>query len=127
MLEKHKETVKALNAVISANDLEQFLSFYTDDVRWSKDGDQSATGTENLRQLILSLGDAPPPATVTFEALVGEGDTVAAYGTLTVRVPDGETSVQQFCDVYRFRGEQIFEHTAFGITPSDRGAPGKQP
>jgi uncharacterized protein len=66
------------------------------------------------------LGDAPPPSTIAFEAMIAEGDTVAAYGTLTIEVQDGKTIVQDFCDIYRFRGDKIFELTAFIITPNDR-------
>lgn len=119
MLERNKEIVKNLNTIIQENNLEEFLAFFTDDVRWTKVGDKSAQGKENLRQVIKSLGDAPPPSTVTFEAMVGEGDTIAAYGSLTVEVEKGVTISQDFCDVYHFRGDKIAELRAFNITPEE--------
>ena len=125
MLEHQKEIVKRLNTVIRENDLEAFLSFFTDDVQWTKVGDKSAKGKEALGRLIQSLGDAQPPSTIAFDAMIAEGDTVAAYGTLTIHVQDGKTIVQDFCDIYRFRGDKIFELKAFIITPNETLEPAK--
>jgi uncharacterized protein len=122
MSEKHKETVKNLNAVIRENDLEKFLDFFTDDVQWTKVGDKSADGKEALRQVIASLGDAPPPSRVSFHLMIAEGNDVAAYGNLTVKDEDGITISQDFCDIYRFRGDKIAELIAFDITSQKPGA-----
>lgn len=117
MSDRNKEIVKKLNAAVRANNLEEFLSFYTDDAQWTKVGDKSAQGKEALRQLILGLGDAPPPSTTTFDAMIAEGDSVAAYGSLTIEVQPGKTISQSFCDIYRFRGDKIYEFASFVITP----------
>jgi uncharacterized protein len=116
MLEKNKETIKNLNEVIRENDLEKFLAFFTDDVQWTKVGDKAANGKEALRQVIQSLGDAPPPSRVSFHLMIAEGDAVAAYGKLTVKDEDGTTVSQDFCDIYRFRSDKIAELIAFDIT-----------
>jgi uncharacterized protein len=126
MLDHQKEIVKKLNAVIRENNLEKFLSFFTDDIQWTKVGDKSAKGKEALRRLIESLGDAQPPSTIAFESMIAEGDTVAAYGRLTIQVQDGKTIVQDFCDIYRFRGDQIVELRAFIITPNETLEPGQR-
>lgn len=124
MSNQNKTTVEQLNAAIRANDLEAFLSFYTDDVRWLRVGEKTATGKEELRGLIESLGDAPPPSNVTFDAMIAEGDYVMAYGDLIGEGDDGETAPRTFCDVYRFREEKIAEHTSFlvrtGPTPESK-------
>ena len=112
-----KETVKKLNEAVRANNLDAFLSFFTDDVQWTKVGDKSAKGKETLRKLIKDLGDAPPPSTTAFEAMIAEGDTVAAYGNLTIEVQPGRIITQDFCDVYCFRDDKIAEFTSFVITP----------
>jgi uncharacterized protein len=117
MSDTNKEIVKKLNTAVRANNLEDFLSFYTDDAQWTKVGDKSAQGKEALRQLILDLGDAPPPMTTTFDAMIAEGDTVAAYGNLTIEVQPGKTITQSFCDIYRFQGDKIYEFMSFVITP----------
>ncbi|OKH46250.1 hypothetical protein NIES2101_25305 [Calothrix sp. HK-06] len=119
MSDRNKEIVKKLNAAVRANNLEEFLSFYTDDAQWTKVGDKSALGKVALRQLIKSMGDAPPPSTTTFDSMIAEGDSVAAYGCLTIQVQTGITITQAFCDIYRFRGDKIAEFTSFVITPSE--------
>lgn len=117
MSETNKETIKKLNLAIQANNLEEFLQFFTDDVQWTKVGDKSAEGKAALRQVILGLGDAPPPSTVTYDGTIAEGDTVAVYGSLTIEVRPGKIITQDFCDIYRFRGDKIAELRAFVITP----------
>lgn len=121
MSKQNKAAVEKLNATIQQNDLETFLAFYTDDVRWIRVGEKTATGKEELRGLIESLGDAPPPSNVTFDAMIAEGDHVMAVGHLIGEGDDGETAPRAFCDVYRFREEKIAEHTSFlvrtGPTP----------
>lgn len=113
MSDEYKAKVKKLNAVIGANDLEAFLSFYTDDVRWVRVGEKSAMGREELRGLIESLGDAPPPSNVTLDVMIAEGVYVVAFGHLVGKGDDGETAPRAFCDVYRFRGDEVAEHTSF--------------
>ncbi len=113
MSNKNKEIVKKLNVAIQENNLEAFLSFFTDDVQWTKVGDKAATGKEALGRLIESLGDAPPPSSITVKAMIAEGDYVMAYGELTVEDENGTPTLQAFCDVYRFRGDKIAELTAF--------------
>lgn len=113
MSNSHKESVKNLNLAIQGNDLEAFLPFFTDDVQWTKVGDKAATGKEALGSLIRSLGDAPPPSSITIKAMIAEGDYVMAYGELVVADETGTPSSQAFCDVYRFRGDKIAELTAF--------------
>lgn len=117
MSDTYKEIIKKHNASITANNLDEFLSFFTDDVSWTKVGDKSAKGKKALRQLIEDLGDAPPPSTVKFEAMISEGNSVAAYGNLTIEVQPGVTITQDFCDIYRFQEDKISELIAFIITP----------
>lgn len=71
------------------------------------------------------MGDAQPPSTIAFEAMIGEGDTVTAYCSLRFQVQDGKTIVQDFCDIYRFRDDKIFELKAFIITPNEKLEPAK--
>lgn len=102
--------------------MDEFLSFLTEDVQWTKVGDQSAKGKETLRKLIEAMGDAPPPSTTKFDAMIAEGNLLAAYGILTVEVQPGKTITQAFCDTYRFDGEKIAEFTSYVITPEVKSA-----
>ena len=113
MSDQNKAAVQQPNAAIRTNDLEAFLVFYTDDVRWIRVGERSAAGKAELRRLIESLGDAPPPSNVMFDAIVAEGNLVVAFGQLIGEGEDGETAHRAFCDVYRFRGDKIAEQIGF--------------
>ena len=117
MSDKNKEIVKNLNNAVRANNLDEFLSFFTNDVQWTKVGDKSAKGKEQLRKLIEDLGDAPPPSTTTFESMIAEQNSVAAHGTLTIEVQPGRNITQSFCDIYHFQGNKIAEFMSFVITP----------
>ena len=117
MSDKNKEIVKKLNTAVRANNLDEFLTFFTDDIQWAKIGDKSAKGKEQLRQLILDLGDAPPPMTTEFAEMIAEGDIVTAHGTLRIEIQPGKTITQAFCDVYHFQGDQIADFKSFVITP----------
>jgi ketosteroid isomerase-like protein len=117
MSEINKEIVKKLNAAVRANNLDEFLSFFTDDIHWVKVGDKSAKGKEELRKLIEDLGDAPPPSTTVFDAMIAEGDTVAAYGSLTIEIQPEMTIGLVFCDIYRFEGDKIADFKSFVIAP----------
>jgi uncharacterized protein len=117
MSDKNKEIVEKLNNAVRANNLDEFLSFFTDDIQWTKVGDKAAKDKKELRKLIEDLGDAPPPSTTKFDEMIAEGDSVAAHGTLTIEVQPGRTITQSFCDVYHFQGDKIAEFMSFVITP----------
>ena len=118
MSEINKEIVKKLNEAVRANNLDEFLSFFTDDVQWTKVGDnKSAQGKEALRKLIEDLGDAPPPSTTKFDAMIAEGDTVAAHGSLTIEIQPGMVVTLAFCDIYHFQGDKIADFKSFVIKP----------
>ncbi len=116
-MSEKKEIVKKLNDAVRANDLDKFLSFFTDNIQWTKVGDKSAKGKEELRKLIEDLGDAPPPSMTKFDAMIAEGDTVAAYGTLTIEIKPEMVVTLAFCDVYRFEGDKIADFKSFVIKP----------
>jgi uncharacterized protein len=116
-MSEKKEIVKKLNDAVRANDLDKFLSFFTDNIQWTKVGDKSAKGKQELRKLIEDLGDAPPPSTTNFEAMIAEGDTVAAYGSLTIEIQPEMVVTLAFCDVYHFEGDKIADFKSFVIKP----------
>jgi ketosteroid isomerase-like protein len=117
MSDINKEIVKKLNAAVRANNLDEFLSFFTDDIHWVKVGDKSAKGKAALRKLIEDLGDAPPPSTTKFDAMIAEGNSVAAYGTLTIEIQPGMMIGLAFCDIYIFQGDKIADFKSFVIEP----------
>ncbi len=58
------------------------------------------------------VGEAP---TFTVDQLIAEGDVVAGYGDMTMKDKDGRDAPYSYCDLYRFRGDQIAELRSFVI------------
>lgn len=113
MSAKTKEIVVKVDAAFAENNVERFLSFCADDVGWTMVGDRTVRGKEAIRRWLTSMGSEPPnfsPAGV-----IAEGDFVSAYGNMTLKDKSGESVQYSYCDIYRFRGDQIGELRSFVI------------
>lgn len=113
MSEQNKEIIDQVNAAFAAGSTEGFLSFCAEDVEWTMVGDKSVKGKEAIRQWMASMDAEPPKFTVA--RVIAEGDFVAAHGDMTMKDKDGTTVPYSYCDIYRFRGNQIVELRAFVI------------
>ena len=113
MSAKSKEIVEQVNAAFAENNLEGFLSFCTDDVKWTMVGDKTVNGKVAIRQWMASMDFEPPRFTV--DNVIAEGDFVAAHGDMTMKGKDGTPVPYSYCDIYRFRGEKIVELRSFLI------------
>lgn len=108
-----KEIVEKVNSAFAKNDLEGFLSFCADDVEWTMVGDQTINGKDAIRHWMASMDFDPPEFTV--DAVIAEGDFVAAHGNMTMKREDGKTMPYSYCDIYRFRDDKIVELRSFVI------------
>lgn len=113
MSEKNKAILEAANAANAAGNYEGFLSFCTDDTKWTFVGDKTLNGKEAVRQYMAETYIEPPKFTVT--NLIAEGDFVTALGDITLKDADGKADHYSYCDVWRFRGDKIVELRAFVI------------
>jgi len=113
MSAKSKEIVEKVNAAFAENNLEGFLSFCADDVKWTMVGEKVVRGKDAIRQWLASMNMEPPKFTV--ENIIAEGDLVAAHGDMTMKDKDGNAVPYSYCDIYRFRGEKIVELRSFVI------------
>jgi uncharacterized protein len=113
MSENNKAILEAANAAIVAGNYEGFLSFCTDDTKWTFVGDKTLNGKEAVRQYVAETYIEPPKFTVT--NLIAEGDFVTALGDITLKDEDGKVSHYSYCDVWRFRGDKMVELRAFVI------------
>jgi len=111
MSAKSKEIVEKVNAAFAENDLEGFLSFCANDVKWTMVGDKTVDGKDAIRQWMASMEFEPPEFTVI--AVIAEGDFVAAHGDMTMKGKDGKAVPYSYCDIYRFRGDKIVELRSF--------------
>jgi uncharacterized protein len=110
---KNKEIVVKVDAAFAENNVEGFLSFCADDVEWTMVGDRTVKGKEDIRRWLGSMGTDPPNFSPS--GVIAEGDSVSAYGTMTMKDKSGEAVKYAYCDIYRFRGDKIVELRSFVI------------
>ncbi len=113
MSDKNKAILEAANAANAAGNYEGFLSFCTDDTKWTFVGDKTLNGKEAVRQYMAETYIEPPKFTVA--NLIAEGDFVTAVGDITLKDADGKADHYSYCDVWRFHGGKMVELTAFVI------------
>ena len=113
MSEKNKGIVEKVNAAFAQGSIEGFLSFCADDVEWTIVGDQTVKGKDTIRKWMASMDPEPPKFTVA--NVIAEGDFVVARGNMSMKDKDGKSVPYSYCDIYRFRGDQIIELSAYVI------------
>ncbi|MBD2069019.1 nuclear transport factor 2 family protein [Leptolyngbya sp. FACHB-671] len=113
MSEKNKAILEEANAANAAGNYEGFLSFCTDDTKWTFVGDKTLNGKEAVRQYMAETYIEPPKFTVA--NLIAEGDFVTAVGDITLKDKDGKATDYSYCDIWRFRGGKLAELRAFVI------------
>ena len=115
---RNQAIVDQVNAAFAANNIEGFLAHCTTDVVWTMIGDRTVHGVDSIRSWMSEMnGDAP---TFTVEHVSGDGDTVTAYGDMTMTGDDGSTEPYAYCDVYRFRGDKIAELRSYVVSTKDQ-------
>jgi len=112
MSARNKEVIQKVNDAFARNDVETFLSFCADDFEWTMVGEKPLKGKDSIRQFMASAPPEPPKFTVT--AVVSEGDFVTATGDMTMN-ENGKAVPYSYCDVWRFKGDEIVELKAFVI------------
>ena len=114
MSAQHKQIVEQVNAAFAQNNPEGFLSFCADDVEFTMIGDKTVKGKDAVRKWMASMESAEPPK-ITVDRVIAEGDFATAHGNMTMKDKDGKTVPYAYCDIYRFRGDQIVELRAFVV------------
>ena len=112
MSEKNKETVKQVNASFSANNIEGFLEHCAENIKWTILGDRTVEGRDGIREFAASMGDMEPPV-ITNKDTIAEGNSVAAYGEMTMKDSGGKTVPYAYCDVYKFQDDKIVELNSY--------------
>ena len=109
----NKAILEKANAAVTEGDNEGFLSFCTDDVKWTFVGDQILEGKEAVRQYMKMTYLEPPKFMV--EKLIAEGEFVTAIGEINLKDEEGKMIHYSYCDVWRFRDGEMAELKAFVI------------
>jgi uncharacterized protein len=113
MMENNKAILGKANAAITDGDNEGFLSFCTEDTKWTFVGDRTLQGKEAVRKWMAKTYAEPPKFMV--ENLIAEGDFVTALGKIKMKDEDGKMAEFSYCDVWRFREGKMVELNAFVI------------
>lgn len=113
MTANNKAILEKANAAFAKGDFEGFLSFCTEDTKWTYVGDRILEGKEAVRKYIAETYTEPSKFTV--ENLIAEGDFVTLLGNIILKDEDGKDAHYAACDVWRFREGKMAELKAFVI------------
>ena len=114
MAANRKEIVQRINEAFAENNLENVLSFCTDDFTWTMVGDTTVQGKDPIRKWLASMNPQPPRFTI--QQTVAEGEFVITRGDMLMQEKENGPSIPYtFCDIYRFVGDEVAELTAFVI------------
>jgi ketosteroid isomerase-like protein len=115
MNDNNKAILEKANLAIVQGDNEGFLSYCTEDTKWTFVGERTLKGKEAVRQWMAKTYLTPPDFTV--EDMIAENDFVIATGKINSKDESGEITNYLYCDVWRFRDGKMAELKAFVIKP----------
>ena len=115
MSARNTAIVDEVNAAFAANKFDGFLAHCTNDVVWTMVGDRTVSGVDAIRNWLSSMAGGEAPK-FTVDHVSGDGDTVTAYGDMTMKGQDGSAEPYAYCDVYRFRGDKIAELRSYVVS-----------
>jgi len=93
----NKAILEKANAAVSSGDNEGFLSFCTDDTKWTFVGDQTLQGKQAVREYMAAEYLEPPKFNV--ENLIAEGDFVTAIVTISLKDKSGKLVNYDYSDI----------------------------
>src|SRR6478752_6067315 len=109
----NKATLEKANEAVSRGDYDGFLSFCTDDTKWTFVGERVLEGKVAVRQYMAETYKEPPRFAV--ERMIADGDVVAAMGEIALKDEAGKTTQYAYCDVWRFEGGKMAELHAYVV------------
>lgn len=115
MSENYKEIVRKVDECFSENRMEDFLSLCADEIEWKMVGDTTKKGKDSIREWMSSMGEGMEPPKISQRNQIAEGDSVAAYGEMSMKNEKGEEGSYEYCDIYRFENDKIVELTSYVV------------
>jgi ketosteroid isomerase-like protein len=115
---ENKHILELANKAVANGDYELFLSFCTDDTKWTFVEDQILLGKEAVRAYMKSTYIKPPEFNV--ERILADGDFVIAIGEISLPDDKGKLMDYSYCDVWKFREGKMAELKAFVIAKSKK-------
>ena len=114
MIEKNKAIIRKVNEAFAADDTEGILFHVADDIRWVVAGFSTAVGKEAFREEIHNEAFEGAPVIKIINE-IGEGDFVAAEGTVLATLKGGQSLPLLFHNTYRLENGKIKEMTSYVV------------
>ncbi len=111
------ELVKLAYEAVEANDVETYVTYFTDDATYKVANFDPVIGHEGIRALALPLIDMFNSVTHDVKNVWELGDTVVVEMDITYNRKDGKVSVIPCVDVIHFAGDKVRELKAY-LDPS---------
>jgi ketosteroid isomerase-like protein len=113
MSSAHKITLQQANEAVTRGDHEGFLSFCTENTKWTFVGERTLEGKAAVRQYMAETYKEPPRFHV--ERMIAEGDFLSATGKIALKDDTGKTTQYAYCDVWRFEDGKLAELHAYVV------------
>lgn len=116
---ENKQLIRDLYDANNRGDVEGFVDFLADDVRWTNIGSTkfsgSAVGKEELMAKLFGplFGRLKTGITAVIDNMVAEGDYVVVQLRGQAETTDGDAYNNTYCHVFRVEGGQISEVTEY--------------
>ena len=108
-----KKTLQQANEAVTRGDHEAFLSFCTDNTKWTFVGERTLEGKAAVREYMAGAYKQPPRFHV--ERMIAEGDFLTAIGQFALTDASGKTAEYAYCDVWRFEDGKLAELRAYVV------------
>jgi ketosteroid isomerase-like protein len=115
--EKNKEIVRKVNEAFSNNDMEAFISYCAEDVKWHMNT-TTATGKDGIREALEKIPFDLPPV-ITIKHIIADESGAACTGTIKMQSSGGDVSNALFCDVYKMEDGRINELSSYIVDIKD--------
>jgi ketosteroid isomerase-like protein len=108
----NREILEKANQAFSKGNYEEFLTYCTEDTKWTYVGDRTLIGKDKVREY---LSTAYEESTFGIESYIEQGEYLVATGWIKLKDKEGKIMSYSVCDVWRFRNGKMAELKAFVI------------
>ncbi len=106
----NREILEKANQAFSQANYEEFLTYCTEDTKWTYVGDRTLIGKDKVREY---LATAYEESTFQIERYIQEGEYLVAIGWIKLKDKEGKIMSYSVCDVWKFRNGKMAELKAF--------------
>lgn len=112
-MERNYVHVDALSKALDGKQLEEVLSYLTDDCVFVAGNGEAVIGKENIKQVYEAFFPAVQSTKHDVSDIFEAGDKLVHRGHVTYTRLDGSQLTVPFCDVFKMKGGLIAEYTIY--------------